>query len=584
MEKSAVLHKPYSEYCFALSTTKLVIRLRAKRDDLAACYLYYGDRMDPHTPIDITKVEMEKMYQDALFDYFEATFDINITRVCYYFQLIDQNKESIYYYNHAFHNEVVLNRQLYYNFHYVREEDIPLVPAWAKNAIIYQIYPDSFATKKQEISKIGMEIINQDGSISRAKFGGTLQGITQNIEYLKTLGINCIYLTPIFKSQSWHKYDTIDYLEIDPCLGTKSDLKDLVGTCHSKGIRVILDGVFNHSSPDFFAFKDVLEKGEASPYVDWFYIKEFPIVTEPRPNYECFAYVASMPKLNTGNDEVKKYILNVATYWIKEFDIDGWRLDVANEVDLDFWREYRKVVRSVKEDALLIGEIWDDAHVFLQGDQFDSAMNYNLYFACRDFFAEKIIDAKQFADRVQYLLTRYKTQIQQVQMNLIDSHDVSRFLSMVNCDERRLRLGAVFLLTHLGMPMIFYGDEQGLDGIEEIEYRQPMKWQSEQGNLFKYYQRLIQLRKENMDLMLGRYKTLVAEGDFYAYSREAGSKKLVVAMNNSEHSVIQRINIESNANEIKDFMENRYYTVEQGKLVVNLPPYESAIILIKENE
>lgn len=584
MEKSAVLHKPYSEYCFALSTTKLVIRLRAKRDDLAACYLYYGDRMDPHTPIDITKVEMEKMYQDTLFDYFEATFDINITRVCYYFQLIDQNKETIYYYNHAFHNEVVLNRQLYYNFHYVREEDIPLVPEWAKDAIIYQIYPDSFATKKQEISKVGMEIINQDGSISRAKFGGTLQGITQNIEYLKTLGINCIYLTPIFKSQSWHKYDTIDYLEIDPCLGTKSDLKDLVGTCHSKGIRIILDGVFNHSSPDFFAFKDVLEKGEASPYVDWFYIKEFPIVTEPRPNYECFAYVASMPKLNTGNDEVKKYILNVATYWIKEFDIDGWRLDVANEVDLDFWREYRKAVRSVKEDALLIGEIWDDAHVFLQGDQFDSAMNYNLYFACRDFFAEKIIDAKQFADRVQYLLTRYKTQIQQVQMNLIDSHDVSRFLSMVNRDERRLRLGAVFLLTHLGMPMIFYGDEQGLDGIEEIEYRQPMKWQAEEGDLFKYYQRLIQLRKENMELMLGRYKTLVAEDDFYAYSREAGSKKLVVAMNNSEHSIIQHINIESNANEIKDFMEDRYYTVEQGKLVVNLPPYESAIILIKENE
>ena len=308
MEKSAVLHKPYSEYCFALATNKLVIRLRAKREDLKSCYLYYGDRMDPHTPIDVTRVQMELAYQDEWFDYFEAEFEINITRVCYYFKLTDQCGETIYYYNQDFHNEVVLNRQLYYNFHYVREEDIPDVPEWAKNAIVYQIYPDSFATGKGFISKVGNRIKNADGSFSESKFGGTLKGITENIDYLVELGINCIYMTPIFKSLSWHKYDSVDYLEIDPCLGTKENLKELVETCHQNGIKVILDGVFNHCSPDFFAFKDVLEKGEQSQYVDWFYIKNFPIVRKPCPNYECFAYVDTMPKLNTGNEEVKKYL------------------------------------------------------------------------------------------------------------------------------------------------------------------------------------------------------------------------------------------------------------------------------------
>ncbi|MBE6024750.1 MAG: alpha-glycosidase [Cellulosilyticum sp.] len=581
MEKSAVMHRPYSEYGFALTSTKIVIRLRAKRDDLKNCNLYYGDRMDPNTPIAITKIEMKRIYQDGLFDYFEAVFDINITRVCYYFKLTDTNNESVYYYNNAFHNEVVLNRQLYYNFHYVREEDIADVPEWAKNAIIYQIYPDSFATLKAHISKAGMEIINLDGSISKSKFGGTLKGITQNLDYIENLGITCIYLTPIFKAQSWHKYDTIDYFEIDPCLGTKSEFREFVKECHRRSIKVILDGVFNHSSPDFFAFKDILEKGNQSKYVDWYYIKEFPIVTEPKPNYECFAYVATMPKLNTSNDEVKKYILDIATYWIKEFDIDGWRLDVANEVNLDFWRAYRQAVKSVKSDALLIGEIWDDAHVFLQGDQFDSAMNYNLYFACRDFFAERIMDAKSFADRVQYLLTRYKTQIQEVQMNLIDSHDVSRFLSMVGDDIRRLKLGAIFLLTHLGIPMIFYGDEQGINGIEEIDYRKPMNWESQDESLFKYYKKLIQLRKDHMNLMLGQYRTLIAEGSCYGYSREDGDEKLIIIFNNSDHQEKQALKLDIDVDQVKDYLEDKVYDVQEGEIIIDLAPYESAVILLK---
>lgn len=215
--------------------------------------------------------------------------------------------------------------------------------------------------------------------------GGTLKGICENIDYIEKLGINCIYLNPIFEAASYHKYDTIDYFEIDPCLGNKADLKELVQQCHKRGIRVILDGVFNHCGADFFAFRDVRQNGKASRYYNWFYHLPETIQYADPPDYEAFAYVKEMPKLNTGNPEVVEYLCNVGTYWIREADIDGWRLDVANEINHEFWRAFRHAVRAVKEDIFLIGEIWEEAGIWLQGDQFDSTMNYTFSYLCRDF-------------------------------------------------------------------------------------------------------------------------------------------------------------------------------------------------------
>src|SRR5699024_5658775 len=201
-------------------------------------------------------------------------------------------------------------------------------------------------------------------------------GIIKHLDYLVDLGINGIYFTPIFKAHSNHKYDTIDYMEIDPQFGDKSTFKELVKACHEKGIRIMLDAVFNHSGYYFSQFQDVLEKGENSKYKNWFHIKDFPIQTDPVPNFDSFAFTSHMPKLNTEHPDVKQYLLDVATYWIKEFDIDGWRLDVANEVDHQFWREFRTAVKSVKQDVYILGEIWHDSMPWLQGDQFDAVMNY----------------------------------------------------------------------------------------------------------------------------------------------------------------------------------------------------------------
>ncbi|HEX2985725.1 MAG TPA: glycoside hydrolase family 13 protein [Caproiciproducens sp.] len=580
MNQEAIFHQTYSEYCFALSQNHVVLRLRAGKGDLSDCRVFYGDRMDCKNPVRTTEVVMKKKYSDSLFDYFETDIYPKITRLCYYFLLSD-GKQNLYYYNNCFFKEPNENRQLYFQLHYIRKENIAQVPDWAAKAIIYQIYPDSFASGRREIVRKDKTICESDGFVSRSKFGGTLCGIIENIDYLKNLGISCLYLNPIFRANSWHKYDTIDYRSIDPCFGTEEDFKRLVDTCHQNGIRVMLDAVFNHCSPDFFAFRDVLEKEKNSRYREWFYISDFPIVKKPVPNYECFAYVGNMPKLNTGNPEVKQYLIDTACYWTKNFNVDAWRLDVANEIDFDFWRHFRQALKTIDPDVFIVGEIWDDARAFLQGEQMDSVMNYNLYYACLDFFAKEELTAKAFNERINYLLIRYKRSIQQAQMNLLDSHDVPRFLTSAGGDIRKLKLAALFLLTHIGVPSIYYGDEKGLNGWEEIDYRQPMDWERPEGELFKYYQRLIALRTNNMDAMLGDFETIQADGGLYIYRRKSETTCLIVAINNAETSCEVSFAVSAEDGSYTDPINKHPILVQGGLAHLTLSGYDAAVMVEK---
>ena len=572
MNKTAIFHRTYSEYSFATSPHRVVVRLRAARGDLDACVVCFGDRMDSHSPIIITRLPMKVRFSDSLFDYYEASFDPKVTRLCYYFEL-RKGPECLYYYNDGFFSQPHENRQLYYNFHYIHTEDMAWVPEWFKRAVVYQIYPDSFATSERTISCQARQV-EKNGQIFESKFGGTIRGICENLPYLQRLGINCLYMTPIFGANSWHKYDSVDYFEIDPCFGSKEEFRKLVKDCHEMGIRIILDGVFNHSSNHFFAFLDLMANGEKSRYRDWFYAKDFPVRGGPNPNYECFAYVDFMPKLNLTNPETAKYILDVGTYWIREFDIDGWRLDVANEVYHDFWREYRKAIRGVKEDAVLIGEIWDDARSFLEGDQFDSAMNYNLTFAIIDAIAKEELTAREFSDRISYLLMRYQEPIQQAQMNLIDSHDIPRFLSQASGNRDKLKLAALFLMTHVGAPMIFYGDEQGLSGWQEIEYRRPMDWSLSDREMFLFYQRAIGLRQKFIDAILAGYQIWYADNEVLVYGCEKDGKGFLVSMNLS-HAVQQRsiplpVSVPASNGDLRDFFTGSVIPVEQGELLLEL--------------
>lgn len=574
MNKEAVLHTPLSQYAYAVDERSLNIRIRTAKNDITACYLYYGDRVDMVEPIRVTEVQMEKNATDDLFDYYEATVADKYSRVCYYFKLEDGDKEE-FYYSRGFCNNMEAHRTEYFQFPYIRREDMLDVPKWASDIVMYHIFPDSFASDKRSLSGIGQQVeLNATESGEKIKsvsnLGGTLNGIRENLDYIRDLGVNCIYLNPIFTASSYHKYDTIDYMSIDPCFGTMEDFKKLVSNCHENGIRVILDGVFNHCGSDFFAFRDVLAKGSESRYYDWFYDMPANVEFKDPPEYEAFAYVKEMPKLNTGNSEVIEYFCNVGKYWIEEADIDGWRLDVANEINHDFWREYRKAVRGVKKDCFLIAEIWEEAGIWLQGDQFDSTMNYTFSYLCKDFFATDKISVTEFDEQINKMFMRYSWKTDFCQMNFLDTHDVPRFLSYCGGDIEKLKLAATYMMTCVGIPSIFYGDECAIEGVTEPEYRKEMPWKyvvnddvykdiSEDlgkaangtdgssinnvydnqhvGNieeLYPYYKKLIRIRNSEVVLRRGSYKTVLTDDTgLYVFVRSLGKEKIYVVFNNS---------------------------------------------------
>jgi glycosidase len=533
--KEAVLHIPDSNYAFAIDENTVVFRLRAKKGDIKRCTLCYGDRVCPQKVVPMKHEQMKKVGTDALFDYYECKFTPGYTRIFYYF-ILEDGTEKAYYYANEFHGSAKCDRTEYYQYAYIRREEVAQVPSWAPSAVIYQIFPDSFATSRRFIAQKSSVKNEKSGFPCASLNGGTLQGITDNLDYLCDLGVTCIYLNPIFAASSYHKYDTIDYFSVDPCFGTEDDLKRLVASCHKKGIRVILDGVFNHCGIGFFAFQDVLKNGIKSKYANWFYRIHFPVYCDAALNYETFAYVREMPKLNTGNPKTAEYFCRVGTYWIQKTDIDGWRLDVANEIDHGFWRRFREAVKAVKPDAFLIGEIWEDAPQWLQGDQLDSTMNYRFSNLCRDFFAERRLSAEQFDQKLHAMVLRYKSPMAYVQMNLLDSHDVPRFLSKCGGNLAKLKLALLFTMTFIGVPSIFYGDEAGIDGVMESECRKAMVWEKrpEEGELFRFLKQLIAVRKQHKALVYGNFETVVARDGVYIFSRSVETEKLLIILNNSD--------------------------------------------------
>jgi len=532
MKKEAILHIPMSEYAHAVSEKKVIFRLRAAKGDLKKCTLYYGDRACRQNPIIFSPEKMSIKYDDFLFEFWEAEFDALYRRICYYFEL-DDGYIKTFYYADFFSDILQPERSEYYQLPYIHRNDIAAAPDWIKDAVIYNIFPDSFATGYRFISRKPAEK-KWNGEISRGKNGGTIQGIIKNTDYLRKLGINCIYINPMFAAGHYHKYDLLDYFNVDPCFGTNSDFSELVKILHNNDIRVIVDGVFNHCGWRFFAFNDVVKNGENSKYKNWFYRLEYPVIRPDNgdeiPAYECFAYERLMPKLNTANPEVIKYFCDVCRHWLNEYDIDGWRLDVADETDVGFWRMFKKAALEAKPDVFLIGEIWTNANYWLDGSMFHSAMNYDFRKHCREFFAKGTISAQEFNARLTNMLTRYRRNLVYSQLNLLDSHDVSRFLSLCGGDKKRFKLTVLFQMCFVGVPGIFYGNEQGISGISEDEYRQPMIWGGDE-ELFLFFRDVIKLRRENIPLSRGDFKTLYANDKLFVFKRTYEEKTVTVAIN-----------------------------------------------------
>ena len=510
-----------SEYAFALDDTHYIFRLRTGKGEAESVRFYYADRAVMTPKLQFAPLPMEKFRTDRYFDWYEIRLETRFERIAYYFEL-QNGVETLFYYGDCYEMAGTPTRADYFQLPFNHRADRFAAPAWTRDAVVYNIFPDSFAAGKR---------LAPNGAPPCR--GGTVRGVTENLDYIASLGFNCIYLNPIFAARSYHRYDTLDYYRIDPHMGAEDDLRDLVRRAHALGIRVILDGVFNHVSSDHPFFRDVLEKGWASRYYSCFYaLPETPRMPAAGelPGYTCFSYVADMPKTNTADPFLRQYFCDIGAYWVRKFDVDGWRLDVANELDDGFLRAFRASVKAAKSDALIVGEVWENAAHYLGGDMLDSAMNYDFRRYCRRFFAEQTVDAETFDTNVSTLLLRYNENALFAQLNLLDSHDVSRFLSLCGGKTERMELAVLLQMTFPGMPCVFYGDEKGLCGESEPEYRRPMEWDAS-SPLEEVYRRMIALRKTHPALRYGSFHTELACGGVYRYSRVWNGTKITVAMN-----------------------------------------------------
>lgn len=533
----AVYHRIGLNWSYAYNESTVHIRLRTKRGNVAQVQLICGDKYswDHYNE----SIAMERFASDALFDYWQAAISPRFRRVVYYFALHEEAGETVYFLEKGFFDTppTILYEGLF-DFPYLNPEDVHSPPEWVKEAIFYQIFPERFAKGDPSIDPEG--VLEWGGVPSPTNFfGGDLQGVLDHLDYLAELGINAIYFNPLFVATTNHKYDTSDYMLVDPHFGTNEKLKELVDACHARGIRVLLDGVFNHCGHTFPPFVDVQQNGPTSRYADWFHIKEGPLMVENGiPNYATFGFEPIMPKLNTGNEEVKAYLLEVGRYWIGELGLDGWRLDVANEVDRQFWREFRREIKKMNPDAYLLGEIMHDAMPWLQGDQFDAVMNYPFTNILLDFFARRRTDATQFAQSINAQLASFPQQVTEAAFNLLGSHDTVRLLTLCGGNKRLMKLAVLFQLTFQGAPCIYYGDEIGLDGEHDPYNRKCMEWEPEKQDhdLLGFFRRLIAMRKAHSAFRGSGLHFLVDAGhpQLLAYERCDERDRFLLLLNNNE--------------------------------------------------
>lgn len=528
----AIYHRPKQNWAYAYDGKTLHIRLRTKKGDMDQVHAIVGDKYAWKETQEL--IEMSLLSSDALFDYWEAAVIPPFRRLRYAFQLTS-GLEQLILTETGFHGAMPENSNSFFDYPYINPIDVFAPPAWVKDAVFYQIFPERFANGDAALNPKVTEAWGGDPT-PRNFFGGDLQGVIDHLDYLGELGINAIYFNPLFEATTNHKYDTEDYMKVDAHFGTNEKLKELVDACHQRGIRVLLDAVFNHSGRTFPPFVDALERGASSPYADWFHVREWPLrVVDRIPTYETFAFEPLMPKLNTEHPDVKEYLFKAARYWIEEIGIDGWRLDVANEVDHQFWREFRAVVKKANPEAYILGEIWHDSIMWLQGDQFDAVMNYPFTNAVLDFFAYQTMDASTFANALGAQLAAYPQQVTETAFNLLGSHDTPRLLTVCGDELGAMKLATLFKLTYPGVPCIYYGDEIGLNGGGDPECRKCMVWESEGQNaaLLDFFKQAIALRRSHAALRGADIRFIQADetGRIIVYERRSGDERIVIAMN-----------------------------------------------------
>lgn len=572
MNLHAIYHRPNQNYAYSYDLETIHVRLRTAKDDIEQVTVRFGDPYHwmagggggnlnaegAHGWVN-HEVKMKKEASTDLFDFWLVSLNPAFRRMRYAFIIEDQHQKILFGEKKFVpltgdeSNDAAYLSELgnFFCFPFLNPADILDAPAWVKSTIWYQIFPERFANGDPNLNP---ENTVEWGSVDPSNntfYGGDLTGVINHLDYLQELGVNGIYFCPIFKSPSTHKYDTTDYFEIDPQFGDKQTFKKLVQAAHDRGIKIMLDAVFNHCGWEFPQWQDVLKHGETSQYKDWFHIRKFPLIedeldpiTQPNGlNYDAFAFAKNMPKLNTENKEVMNYLLEVGCYWVREFDIDGWRLDVSNEVDHVFWRHFRNAIREVKKDVYILGEIWHDAAPWLNGDQFDAVMNYPLGDAILKYIAFEEITSSQFSIALNKVLTDYPQNINEVAFNLLDSHDTQRLLTVCQGNKKKALLAYALLMTQPGTPCIYYGGEVGLDGGADPLCRKCMIWdeKAQDRDIFNHLKQLITLRKSYAALRSSNLEWIKTNDthSYVIYKKQFNDEIIYVLLNNNNKA--QRI-------------------------------------------
>lgn len=563
---AAVYHRATDSFCYSPDGTGLVIRLQSAVDDIASIQLWAGDPHDwGHRPEAdggawhwrCASQQLQKIGSDGMRDFWEIRWTPPYKRARYFFRITFSDGSR---YDYGEKGLLPTSPEAeasptgdYWNafvFPYINEVDVFKAPDWVAGTVWYQIFPERFRNGNKSNDPAGTRSWKRGPVTNHEFYGGDLKGIIDGLDHIANLGCTGIYLTPIFASPSVHKYDTEDYLRIDPAFGTDEDLKALVQACHGRGIRLMLDAVFNHCGKTFGPWLDVVEKGEASAYKDWFHINAFPLFPKGKDtgdsrdaNFETFAFTTRMPKLNTANPEVREYLLKVAERYIQEFDIDGWRLDVSNEIDHVFWREFRKRVKALKPDAYIVGEIWHDAMPWLRGDQYDAVMNYPFGNTIVDFLLTKDWSktARDFVYRISEISFMYPDRVIRSAFNLLDSHDTDRIVHLLG-GRAMAKLALTMLFTLPGSPCIYYGTEYAMEGGGDPDNRRCMIWDPtpDEEAFARFVRSLIALRRQHWPLFADgsrQYVTDPAHPGFLGITIHHDTDRLRVLINRDEKPI-----------------------------------------------
>lgn len=486
MKLDAILHRSALTDCYALDSETVVLNIRTGKD-ITAVNLIHEDPYTYGISGDFRwtgrTVPMDRKLELKHSIIWSAKIKPEYKRVQYYFEIFCGD-DKLLMFEDDFYTEEAINLhgrwKQHFKFPWLNPSDVLTVPSWVEDTVWYQIMPDRFCRGNDAPKR--MKLTNwevREYITGNDFFGGDLRGIIKKLPYLHDLGITGIYLLPLFESNTNHKYNTFNYERIDPDFGTEEDVKELIRTAHSLGIRVMLDAVFNHSGTEFFAWKDVWEKGENSRYFDWFCVNKVPFKRKHGSlrdgRFYGFAFIDSMPKLNTNNPEVMEYCKSRCKYWVENWDIDGIRFDVGNEVSHSFLKAIRRALKPLKEDIFLLGEIWHDSIPWLQGDEYDSVMNFPFLESMNNFWVDEKTTSREFMYAMNRVYSLYPEQVNRVIFNFLDNHDTLRARN--RCDGLDgLYQQLTVLMTMPGTACIYYGTEIAMPGGHDPDCRRTMPW------------------------------------------------------------------------------------------------------------